>query len=83
MAQSALVDVVRGEADVSQAAAPCSHGVTTRELLELSGNRDVMSAASLERWPLEAGLAETNGEPGLLVPTMRAFVLSEGLDFLG
>src|SRR6185436_2995973 len=47
VAQSALVDVVRGE-DVS-------HGVTARELLELGGNRDAMSVSSLERWLLESG----------------------------
>jgi hypothetical protein len=46
----------RGEADVS-------HGVTARELLELRGNRDVMSANELERWLLESGFAEPNGEP--------------------
>jgi hypothetical protein len=76
VAQSALVDVVRGERDVS-------HGVTARELLELSGNRDAISAASLERWLLESGFAEPNSEPGRLVPTKRPIEVGATLALLG
>jgi hypothetical protein len=75
VAQSALVDVVRGERDVS-------HGVTARELLELSGNRDAISAASLERWLLESGFVEPNGQPGRLVPTPLALEIAGDLRFL-
>src|SRR5262245_2553190 len=49
VAQGVLVDVVRGEENVS-------HGVTARELLELSGNREAMGAIELERWLVESWL---------------------------
>ena len=75
VAQSALADVVRGE--------HVSHLVTARELLELGGNRDAMSVSSLERWLLESGFAQPNGEPGRLVPTKRAIEVGATLALLG
>ena len=76
MAQIALVDVVR-----SRIACSRSHGVTARELLELGGNRDVMSAASLEHWLLENGFAELIDEHEL-VPTPLALEIAGDLRFL-
>ena len=62
MALSALVDVVRGEADVS-------HGVTARELLELRPeSARWITATALETWLLEIGFAELIDEHEL-VPT--------------
>ena len=49
--------------------------VTAAELVERSPHRNgstPLSATELERWLLEAGLAEPNGAPGRLVPTDRA-----------
>jgi hypothetical protein len=72
--ESALVDAVRGEADVS-------HGVTARELLELRAeSARWISATALERWLLDEGLAIEDGAPGRLLPTQRALEIAEGLD---
>ena len=74
MLEIALVDVGERQAHV---------GVTARELLELSGNLEFLSASSLEAWLLDEGLAEPNGAPDRLVPTQRAFEIIGLLDFFG
>jgi hypothetical protein len=74
VAQSALVDVVRGGRDVS-------HGVTARELLELSGNLGLISASTLEHWLVTNGFAELIDEHEL-VPTALALEIAGDLRFL-
>jgi hypothetical protein len=78
MSKLALVDVARVEPEDVEC-----HGVSARELLELRGNRDAMSAAALDRWLVESGFAELSGEPGRLSPTACALEVAEGLDLLG
>jgi hypothetical protein len=61
VAQSALIDAVRGDT--------VEDGVSARELLERGANQEV-SASALERWLLDEGLAiEIDGR---LLPTARA-----------
>ena len=63
---------------------PSAAGVTAAELVEPPPTKTAarLSAAELERWLLEAGLAEPNGAPGRLVPTDRAFDLVKALTWL-
>jgi hypothetical protein len=58
--------------------------VSARGLLDLRAeSRRWITAHALERWLVESGFAEPNGEPGRLVPTQRAFEIVGLLDFLG
>ena len=60
------------------------HGVRAHELLELRPeSARWISASALERWLIESGFAEPNGEPGRLVPTNLAIEVAGALDFLG
>jgi hypothetical protein len=45
------------------------HGVSAHELLERSGNLGRLDHRNLHAWLIDAGLAERNGAPDLLVPT--------------
>jgi hypothetical protein len=48
-------------------------GVSAAELLaRRADSQRWISASALERWLVESGFAETNGEPGRLVPTQLA-----------
>jgi hypothetical protein len=76
VAPRALVDVVRGEADVS-------HGVSAAQLLELRPeSARWITATALERWLLESGFAELSGESDRLVPTALAIEVAADLRFL-
>jgi hypothetical protein len=74
VAPSALVDVVRGERDVS-------HGVSAAELIHRRW-RWYLSPLELHSWLLAEGLA-VEDEEGLLVPTARARSIAAVLVFLG
>lgn len=59
-------------------------GVTARELLDLRDDfRGALTAHALERWLVESGFAETNAEPGRLVPTQLAIEIGGVFEFLG
>jgi hypothetical protein len=58
-------------------------GITAHALLERRGNLGRLTPDELEAWLLDAGLAELDGGPHLLVPTTHAHVLVRGLDRLG
>ena len=60
------------------------HGVTARELLNLRAeSRRWITAHALEAWLVSQGFAESNGEPGRLVPTKRAIEVGGTLALLG
>jgi len=55
------------------------HGVSARELLERGGNIGRLADRNLHAWLLDAGLAERNGTPDLLVPTALGVEIGSAL----
>jgi hypothetical protein len=51
-------------------------------LILRTGHVGKFAADELERWLLDSGLAECDGDSGLLPPTRRAFELGGSLAFL-
>ena len=58
------------------------HGVSAHELLERSGNVGRLDHRNLHAWLIDAGLAERNGAPGLLVPTALGVEIGSALAVL-